>query len=45
MTPAIGTSASFNLATQTLPTTGTYTVVVEPYVPHTGNIPVAVTSP
>ena len=40
-----GSTASFNLATQTLPTTGTYTVVLDPYAASTGNITVTVTSP
>lgn len=38
-------AASFNLATQTLMVTGTYTVTVDPSVINTGNITVAVTSP
>jgi hypothetical protein len=35
----------FNLATQTLPTTGTYTVVIDPSGMATGSINVRVTSP
>jgi YD repeat-containing protein len=37
--------SAFNLATQTLPTTGTYTVTVNPTGINTGSITVAVTSP
>jgi uncharacterized protein YhfF len=37
--------SSFNLSTQTLPTTGTYTIVVDPSDVNTGTISVAVTSP
>jgi hypothetical protein len=37
--------ASFNLATQTLPTTGTYTVKVDPFTFGTGSLTVSVTSP
>jgi hypothetical protein len=36
---------SFNLQTQTLPTTGTYTIEVNPDWANTGNITVSVTSP
>lgn len=36
---------SFNLATQTLPTSGTYTIVVDPSAAATGAINVSVTSP
>jgi IPT/TIG domain len=36
---------SFNLSTQTLPTTGTYTIEVDPSAAATGSINVAVTSP
>jgi YD repeat-containing protein len=45
MTSTFWWGSSFDLATQTLPTTGTYTVVVDPYSTNTGNITVAVTSP
>jgi hypothetical protein len=37
--------SSFNLATQTLPTTGTYTIVVDPPGATTGSINVSVTNP
>jgi hypothetical protein len=36
---------SFNLATQTLPTTGTYTVKMDPFTFGTGSLTVSVTSP
>jgi len=38
-------AGSFNLATQTLATAGTYTVVIDPSGPNMGNISVRVTSP
>jgi hypothetical protein len=38
-------ASSFNSAPQTLATTGTYTVRVDPTVSATGNISVQVTSP
>lgn len=38
-------SSSFNMDQQTLPSTGTYTVVVDPYQWNTGTINVAVTNP
>jgi len=38
-------SASGNFATQTLPTTGTYTVVIDPYQERVGSLNVAATSP
>ena len=38
-------AASFNLATQTLPTTGTYTIVVDPGGAASGSITVNVTNP
>ena len=38
-------AASFNVPQQTLPTTGTYTVIVDPSNMNTGSITVAVTSP
>jgi len=44
-TSASNSLGSFNLATQTLSTAGTYTVVVDPSLTNTGNITVAVTSP
>jgi hypothetical protein len=37
--------SNFNLATQTLPTTGTYTIVVDPSAANTGSVNVAVTNP
>jgi hypothetical protein len=36
---------SFNLPTQTLPTSGTYTIVVDPSDGNAGSINVAVTTP
>jgi hypothetical protein len=45
MTSALSSSSSFNLTQQTLPTTGTYTVVVDPFTTSTGSLNVAVTSP
>ena len=45
LTSSVGCGASFNLATQTLPTTGTYTVFVSPNTPSTGSLNVTVTSP
>lgn len=38
-------SASFDLAAQTLPTTGTYTVLVDPLGANTGSVNVSVTNP
>jgi hypothetical protein len=38
-------AASFDLASQTLPTTGTYTIVIDPGTTNTGNIDVAVVIP
>jgi hypothetical protein len=37
--------SSFNLATQTLPTTGTYTVLIDPASFNTGSLDVRVTNP
>jgi hypothetical protein len=45
LTATTSSAASFNLATQTLPTTGTYTVLVDPAATNTGSINVAVTNP
>ncbi len=45
LTSTTSSSVSFNLATQTLPTTGTYTVVVDPSGTNTGSLTVSVTSP
>ncbi|HKQ05772.1 MAG TPA: LamG-like jellyroll fold domain-containing protein [Blastocatellia bacterium] len=38
-------SSSFSLATQTLPTTGTYTILIDPRNANTGSVSVTVTSP
>jgi hypothetical protein len=38
-------SQTFNVATQTLPTTGTYTIVVDPGTANTGSVNVTVTNP
>jgi hypothetical protein len=38
-------NSSFNLSTQTLPTTGTYTIVIDPVGAATGSLNVSVTSP
>jgi YD repeat-containing protein len=45
ITSATSSSASFNLSTQTLPTTGTYTIVVNPAGTNTGTVNVNVTNP
>ncbi len=45
LTSTTSNAANFNLATQTLPTTGTYTVVVDPSGTNTGSLTVSVTSP
>lgn len=45
MTSSTSSSSSFNLSTQTLPTTGTYTIKIDPAVTNTGSISVSVTSP
>lgn len=45
LTSATSLSGSFNLTQQTLPTTGTYTVVVDPSNAAVGSINVAVTNP
>jgi YD repeat-containing protein len=45
LTQAIQSASSFNLAQQILPTTGTYTVVVDPQTANTGSLDVAVTNP
>ena len=37
--------SDFNLSTQTLPTTGTYTIVIDPWVANIGSITVNVTNP
>jgi hypothetical protein len=45
LTSGWSSGSSFNLQTQTLPTTGTYTIEVNPDWTNTGNISVSVTSP
>jgi len=45
MTASTSGAASFNLATQTLPTTSTYTVTIDPDQANTGGLAVSVTSP
>lgn len=45
LTTMISQASSFNLATQTLATTGTYTIIVDPSGANTGSINVSVTSP
>ena len=45
LTSATSSNASFNLSTQTLPTTGTYSIVVDPNSANTGSLNVSVTSP
>jgi hypothetical protein len=45
LTSNTSSTASFNLVQQTLPTTGTYTIVIDPSQWNTGSITVAVTTP
>lgn len=45
LTSSTSSAGSFNLATQTLPTTGTYTVTIDPSGTNTGSMNVSVTSP
>ncbi len=45
LTTMTSSSASFNLATQTLPVAGTYTVSIDPYSSNTGSMTVTLTSP
>jgi YD repeat-containing protein len=45
LTSSSSSSSSFNLSTQTLPTTGTYTVAVDPSTTNTGSLTVNVTNP
>ena len=45
LTSAGSSSSSFNLATQTLPTTGTYRIIVDPSVGNTGSLNISVTNP
>jgi YD repeat-containing protein len=45
LTSKTSSSASFNLTTQTLPTTGTYVIFINPPTANTGSLNVSVTSP
>ena len=45
LTSTFSSSSSFNLTQQTLPTTGTYTIVIDPSNTNTGSMSVSVTSP
>jgi hypothetical protein len=45
LTSSFTSAASFNLATQTLPVTGTYTITIDPDSANTGSMNVSVTSP
>src|SRR5262249_55355798 len=45
LTSSFSSSSSFNLTQQTLPTTGTYTIVIDPSGTNTGSLNVSVTSP
>jgi hypothetical protein len=45
LTATTSGAGTFNLATQTLPTTGTYTVTVNPDQFNTGSLNLSVTSP
>jgi YD repeat-containing protein len=45
LTKSETTASNFNLATQTLPVTGTYTVVIDPLAAGTGSINLQVTNP
>jgi hypothetical protein len=45
LTSKTSSSSSFNLTTQTLPTTGTYTITIDPSGANTGSMNVSVTSP
>jgi hypothetical protein len=45
LTSTLSSAASFNLATQTLPTTGTYTIQADPSGVNTGSMNISVTSP
>jgi uncharacterized membrane protein affecting hemolysin expression len=45
LTSSTSSAGSFSLSTQTLPATGTYTILVDPASTNTGSINVAVTSP
>ena len=41
----VSSASSFNLPTQTLPTTGTYTIEINPSGSNTGSVNVSVTNP
>jgi hypothetical protein len=45
LTSTWSSASSFNLTTQTLPSTGTYTIVIDPAGTNTGSVNVAVSSP
>jgi YD repeat-containing protein len=45
LTSTVSNSSSFNLSTQTLPTTGTYKVSIDPNSTNTGSMSVSVTNP
>jgi hypothetical protein len=45
LTSSTNGASSFNLATQTLPVSGTYTVVVDPTAANTGSLTLTATSP
>ncbi|MGI8836496.1 MAG: IPT/TIG domain-containing protein, partial [Pyrinomonadaceae bacterium] len=45
MTSSFTSASSFNLATQTLPVTGTYTITIDPDSYNTGSMSVSVTNP
>lgn len=45
LTSTVSSLSSFNLATQTLPTTGTYTIQADPSGVNTGSMNISVTSP
>ena len=45
LTSSFSSSSSFNLTQMTLPTTGTYTIVIDPSGSNTGSLDVSVTSP
>ncbi len=45
LTSKTSSSSNFNLTTQTLPTTGTYTITIDPSEANTGSMKVSVTSP
>jgi hypothetical protein len=45
LTESLGSGASFNLSTVTLPSNGTYTIRIDPSGVNTGTLNVSVTSP